>query len=176
MTAILLYGDTARYPAIRHEVPLEILDPILFVARDGAALVMASSLDAGRVAKALPEAEVLTADELGFHELIEEGMSSEDADLETVVRAVRRWGVERAVVPADLPVAVADRLRAEGVVIDVDARAVHGRRRVKTPGELAGIRRAQRAAEVGMNVAETLIRGAERSDGRLHHEGEPLTA
>jgi Xaa-Pro aminopeptidase len=176
VTAILLYGDTARYPAIRHEVPLEILDPILFVARDGAALVMASSLDAGRVAKALPDCEVLTADELGFHELIEEGMSSEDADLETAVRAVRRWGVERALVPADLPVAVADRMRAEGVVIDVDARAVHARRRVKTPGELAGIRRAQRAAEAGMNVAETLIREAERSYGGLHHEGEPLTA
>jgi Xaa-Pro aminopeptidase len=176
VTAILLYGDTARYPAIRHEVPLEILDPILFVARDGDAFAMTSALDAGRVAKALPEAEVLTADELGFHELIEQGMSGEEADLATAVRALTRWGVEQAVVPADLPVAVADRLRAEGIVIEVDARAVHARRRVKTPRELAGIRRAQRAAEAGMAVAETLIRGAERSDGRLHHEGEPLTA
>ena len=36
MTTFLLYGDTIRYPAIRHEVALEIMDPFLFVARDGA--------------------------------------------------------------------------------------------------------------------------------------------
>ena len=176
MAAILLYGDTARYPAIRHEVPLQILDPLLFAARDGKAFVMTSSLDAGRVARVLPGADVVTADELGFHELLEQGMQGEEADLEIVVRALRRWGIKGAVVPPDLPVAVADRLRGEGVAIEVDARAVHSRRRAKTPAELAGIRRAQRAAEAGMAVAEELIRGAERSGGRLRREGEPLTA
>jgi Xaa-Pro aminopeptidase len=176
VAAILLYGDTARYPAIRHEIPLEILDPLLFVARDGNAFVMTSSLDAGRVARVLPEADVVTADELGLHELLEQGMQGEEADLETAVRALRRWGVEHAVVPPDLPVAVADRLRGEGIAIDIDARAVHARRRAKTPAELAGIRRAQRAAEVGMAVAEEVIRGAERSGRRLARDGEPLTA
>ena len=100
----------------------------------------------------------------------------EEADLETAVRALRRWGVEHAVVPPDLPVAVADRLRGEGIAIEIDARAVHAHRRAKTPAELAGIRRAQRAAEAGMAVAEELIRGAERSGGRLRRDGEPLTA
>jgi Xaa-Pro aminopeptidase len=176
VAAILLYGDTARYPAIRHEVPLEILDPLLFVARDGNAFVMTSSLDAGRVARVLPDASVVTADELGFHALLEQGMSGEEADLETAVRALRRWGIEDAVVPPDLPVALADRLREEGIDIDIDGRAVHARRRAKTPAELAGIRRAQRAAEAGMHVAEELIRGAERSGGRLYRDGEALTA
>ena len=27
---VLLYGDTIRYPALRHEVPLAIMDPFLF--------------------------------------------------------------------------------------------------------------------------------------------------
>ena len=36
MATILLYGDTLRYPWMRHEVPLEIVDPFLFVSSDGA--------------------------------------------------------------------------------------------------------------------------------------------
>jgi Xaa-Pro aminopeptidase len=53
---------------------------------------------------------------------------------------------------------------------------VEARRRVKTAAELAGIRRAQRAAEAGMDAAATLIRGAEPRDRLLHHDGQPLTA
>ena len=176
MAATLLYGDTIRYPAVRHEVPLEIVDPLLVVARDGRPLVLASSLETGRIAEVLPGAELVTFDELGLFELIEEGMPRDQAELETVVRALRRWEIEDAVVPADLPVAVADRLRAEGIGLTVDGPAVEARRRVKSPAELAGIRRAQRAAEAGMAAAEELIRGAEREDGRLHRDGEPLTA
>jgi hypothetical protein len=40
MAAILLYGDTIWYPSMRHEVSLEITDPLLFVARDGHAFVL----------------------------------------------------------------------------------------------------------------------------------------
>jgi Xaa-Pro aminopeptidase len=161
---------------VRHEVPLEIIDPLLFVSRDGREHVMTSSLEAARIAEALPGADLVTVDELGFHELVQGGMPPDEADLETAVRAVRRWGVEDAVVAADLPVAVADRLRGAGVAIEVDRRTMDARRRVKTPAELAGIRRAQRAAEAGMAAAEELIRGAERDGGRLQRDGEPLTA
>ena len=176
MPTVLMYGDTVRYPAMRHEVPLEIIDPIVFAARDGESFVMSSSLEAARLAEALPDAELLTFDELGLFDLIGEGKPRDEAELEVVTRALRRWGIDTAVVPSDLAVAVADGLRAAGIALDVDGRAVDARRRVKTPAELAGIRRAQRAAEAGMAVAEALIHGASRSDGRLHHDGEPLTA
>jgi Xaa-Pro aminopeptidase len=176
MATILIYGDTIRYPSMRHEVPLEIVDPFLFVDRDGQRFVMTSSLEAARIAEVLPQAELLLVDELGFHELLEKGMAFHEAELETAIRALRRWGIEGAVVPPDLPVAVADRLRGEGIGIEVDARTLDDRRRVKTPGEVAGIRRALRAAEAGMAAAEKLIRGADRDAGRLHRDGEPLTA
>jgi Xaa-Pro aminopeptidase len=176
MTTILLYGDTVRYPALRHEVPLEIMDAFLFVDRDGRTHVMTNSLEADRIAEAIPAAELVNIAELGLYELVQDGMSRDDAELEVTVRALRRWDVDAAVVPFDLPVGVADRLRAEGIDVDVDARAVEARRRVKNEAELAGIRRAQRAAEAGMAAAEELIRGAERGDGRLLHGGEPLTA
>jgi Xaa-Pro aminopeptidase len=176
MATVLLYGDTVRYPAMRHEVPLEIISPLLFVARDRDSFVLTSVLEQGRITKVLPGAQVLTAEELGFFELVESGMAADEADLETVVRALDRWGIEDAVVAGDLPVAVADRLRGVGIDIRVDSRTVNDRRRVKTPAELDGIRRAQRAAEAGMAVAEELIRGADRTRGRLQHDGRPLTA
>ena len=71
MPTFLLYGDTLRHPAIRHEVPLEIMDPLLVVVRDGGPLVLTSSLEAARVREAVPGAELLLIDELGYHELVE---------------------------------------------------------------------------------------------------------
>jgi Xaa-Pro aminopeptidase len=177
VSTLLLYGDTLRYPSLRHEVPLEIMDPFLFVERgDGAVLVMTSSLEADRIAEVRPDAQILNMAELGLYDLVDGGMAREDAEIEVAIRALRTWGIESVVVAPDLPVAVADAIRDVGVALTVDAKAVEARRRVKTPDELAGIRRAQRAAEGGMAAGERLIRDAERRDGRLYRDGEPLLA
>ena len=176
MSALLLYGDTVRYPAMRHEVPLVIIDPFLFVERDGRRFVLTNALEADRLGEVLAGAEMLLEPDLGLLELIEQGMHRDDAELEVAVLAVQRWGIREAVVSPDLPVAVADRLRAAGITLTVDATTVQGRRRVKSPVELAGIRRAQHAAEAGMAAGERLIRSAERSDGWLLVDGEQLTA
>ena len=176
MTAILLYGDTVRYPAIRHEVPLEIIDPLLVVVEDGRTAILTSSLESARISEALPDAELVLLDDLGFYEMLADGTDRAEAELEVALRAVRRWEVERAVVPGDLPVALADRLRDNGVALEVDEKAVAARRRAKSPAELEGILRAQRAAERGMAAGERLIRGGEARDGVLHHDGQPLTA
>ena len=177
MATILLYGDTQRHPALRHEVPLDIVDPFLVVERDGRPHVLTNALEEERIAGLLPDAQLLLIDELGIFELLADGYEREEAEIEVMWRAVERWGVTEAVVPGDLPVAVADRLRREGVAVAVDWRTVQERRRRKTPTELDGIHRAQRAAEAGMRAAEQLIHGATPGDdGLLHHDGEVLTA
>ena len=176
MAPILLYGDSIRYPAVRHEVPLEIVDELLVAVEDGRTSILTSSLEAARIAEALPDAELLLVDELGFYEMLAEGTPRDEAELEVALRAVRRWGIESAVVPGDLPVALADRLREGGIGVEVDGKVVEARRRAKSPAELEGIRRAQRAAERGMAAAEALIRGAGAQDGVLQLDGAPLTA
>jgi Xaa-Pro aminopeptidase len=176
MATVLLYGDTIRNASMRHEVPIEIMDALLFVDRDGRAHVLTSPLERARIARALPDAEVQLADQLGFLELIEAGMRRDEAEREVVVRALERWGVGDTVVAPDLSVALADRLREAGVRLEIDAQTIEARRRVKTPAELAGIERAQRAAEAGMAAGARLIRGADRDNGRLVHGGEELTA
>src|SRR6185436_20399523 len=69
MTAILLYGDTVRYPAIRHEIPLEIIDPLLVAVENGRTSILTSSLESARITEARPDAELVLLDELGFYEM-----------------------------------------------------------------------------------------------------------
>ena len=52
--------------------------------------------------------------------MLAEGTPRDEAELEVALRAVRRWGIESAVVPGDLPVALADRLREGGIGVEVD--------------------------------------------------------
>jgi peptidase M24-like protein len=81
---------------MRHEVPLEIIDPFLFVERDGQALVLTNALEHARLAEARPDAHVTRVDDLGLHDLVEDGMARHDADLEVLVRALREWDVGAA--------------------------------------------------------------------------------
>ncbi len=177
MPALLLYGDTERSAALRHEIPVAIMDPLLFAEVDGRRVVLTSMLERERVTRALPDAEVLEYFEFGWKELIEGGMSFAEAEVESVARAVRRIGIGEAIVPGEFPLALGDRLRADGIVLTVDDDTVEFRRRAKSPAELDGIRAAQHAAESGMAAARDLLFSARPTeDGRLELDGEVLRA
>ena len=77
--------------------------------------------------------------------------------------------------PATFPAIFADRLRAEGVTLRPEYDLFYDRRRVKSETELAGMRRAQRAAEGGMDAARDLLRRASQNGAGLEVDGEPLT-
>jgi Xaa-Pro aminopeptidase len=174
---LLLYGDTERSAALRHELPIPILDPVLLAEVDGRPYVLTTQLERARVKRALPAAEVLDYFALGFKELVESGLSFAEAGREAEARAVRQIGIDEAIVPGDFPLGLGDRLRKEGVVLIVDDDAVELRRRAKAPAELDGIRAAQRAAEAGMTAAcELLARAVPSADGRLELDGKPLLA
>src|SRR5207253_4666897 len=85
------------------------------------------------------------------------------------------FGIERAAVPSTFPLEIADHLRANGIEVTADREHFVRRRRVKSEDELAGIRRAQRAAEAGMSAARDLLRAAEWQNGNLVLDGKPLT-
>src|SRR5262249_33523874 len=85
-------------------------------------------------------------------------------------------GARRFTVPEAFPVWLADRLRADGVELEVDQDLFDDRRRVKNEAQLAGLRRAQRAAEAAMDACRDLLRRAEIAGDDLLLDGEPLTA
>jgi Xaa-Pro aminopeptidase len=174
--ALILYGDTERSPTMRHEVPIAIGDPFLVAVSGERSWISCFSLERERVAACRPDAELLDLAELGFHELLESGLSRHELELELISRAVARTGLREATVEFELPVGLAERLRADGVVLTVDDDLVKLRRRAKSPAQLAGIRRAQRAAEAAMGAAADLLARAGTTGGRLELDGEPLTA
>jgi Xaa-Pro aminopeptidase len=116
-----------------------------------------NSLDADNVRAARPDIEIIAPESLGVDELLGDGLHYHEIGLELALRACRELGVARATVPPGFPLDVADHLRPAGVELVPDRDVFEARRRAKTDAELAGIRRAQRAAEAGMRAAAALI-------------------
>jgi Xaa-Pro aminopeptidase len=175
VTDVLLYGDTFRSPELRHELPIGIPDAFLYAERDGARHVLVSSLELPRVR----ELAGLTAhvyEEFGSDTLFAEGLALEAIGAELVTRAITSLGLRHATVPRTFPVWLADRLRADGIELTVDQELFDDRRRVKNEHELAGVRRAQRAAEAGMEAARSMLARATQNGGALELDGEPLTS
>ncbi|HJS97163.1 MAG TPA: M24 family metallopeptidase [Solirubrobacteraceae bacterium] len=174
---LLIWGDTESSPELRHEVPVDIGDPFLYLESDGRRVVVTSALEEFRLASAAPELERLLIEELGRDELIAEGRSSIQIEQELCVRAAERVGIRDAVVPPEFPVAVADRLRAAGVELHPDDAPFTERRRQKSAAEMAGIRRAANAGLDALRAAATMLREAEiRGEELFSSDGERLTS
>jgi len=174
MPDVLMYADTFRSPELRHEVPIGIPDPFFYAEKDGGKHIVIGSMEVPRLA-ALGLFELHPTEEYGSDDLISAGLTYSQVRDEIVLRAVRDLGFASATVPEAFPLWLADRLRAEGIELTVDAGFFDGRRRAKTEAELAGIRRAQQAAEAGMDTCRDLLRRATAGGGGLTLDGEPLT-
>jgi Xaa-Pro aminopeptidase len=176
MPDVLIYADTERSATLRHEVPVAVGDPFLYMEVGGRRVILTNVLEHDRIAAVVPDAELLLPEPLGMAELIAQGLSRDAVMLQLVVRAVRAAGLETAKVPGELPVVIADMLRGEGIELTVDDELFALRRRAKSGAELAGIRRAQAAAEAGMRAARLLLGRAQVDGGGLIWDGDPLTA
>jgi Xaa-Pro aminopeptidase len=173
---ILIYGDTVTSPALRHEVPISIGDPFLYLESDGRRAVLTNALEDERIARDAPEIERLLEDHLGRDELIGSGLSRGAIEREVCVRAVELLGIKQAVVPPDFPIALADRLRDGGVSLAAEEDVFIDRRRQKSEAEMKGIRRAAEAALAAMGAAAVMLREAEIDGDRLIWSGEVLTS
>lgn len=175
MTNVLIAGDTVRTPELRHEVPLAIPDGFVYAEVDGRRVVAISSMEAMRVESLASGLDVRPTEDFGADELRRSGLDVHTVANELVVRIVRGLGIGQATVPRGFPLGIADALRAVGVELVVDQKLFDDRRRRKSGHELAGIRRAQQAAEAGMAVARDLVRRAEPSNDGLSVDGVVLT-
>jgi Xaa-Pro aminopeptidase len=176
MAEYLIYGDTLRSPAMRHEVPLGIGDPFLYLETNGRRVVVTNPLEDDRIAEAAPDLERLLADDLGLDELIAKGLQREVVYRELFARAVDRVGIRAAIVPPEFPIALADRLRETGVELTPDDEEFETRRRRKTAAEMAGIRRATVAGLAGLAECARALREASIDGDQLRIDGELLTS
>jgi Xaa-Pro aminopeptidase len=175
MSAILIHGDTIRTPELRHEVPLGIPDPFVYAEVDDRRIVAISSMEAARVEQLGAGLEVSPLEEFGADELRRSGIDQHAYANELAIRIARGLGIEACIVPRRFPLGIGDALRSSGIALTVDQKLFDDRRRSKTEHELAGIRRAQKAAEAGMAAARDLLRRSEPVDGGRSVDGRPLT-
>jgi Xaa-Pro aminopeptidase len=174
MSDVLIFADSMSDASMRHEVPVPVPDPFLYIERNGERHAVVTSFEVSR----LEDAGIVTHpfEEFGFDELIAQSLPRYEVQTQTLENAVAQLGIEDAVVPSNFPVGLADRLRAKGVTLTPDREFFSQRRRVKSETELGGIRKAQRGTEEAMAAARELLRSAETANGMLTLDGEPLTS
>jgi Xaa-Pro aminopeptidase len=179
MTTYLLLDDTLRSPELRHEIGEAIMDPVTFIDNDGVRIVVGSWLEEPVLAQREDVVdEFWNVEELGREELMRDKTFPEHLiNAELALRALKRAGADKVVVPPAFSLLIGDYLRDRGVEVVADHEAWQERRRRKAPWELEGIERAQRAAETALGVAAHMLREAEPApEGGLRFEGEILTA
>ena len=174
MPDVLMYADTFRSPELRQEVPIGIPDPFLYAEKGRVRHIAIGAMEIPRL-RELGLFELHPNEEYGLDDLIAEGLSYDVVRREIPVRAVEALGITSAVVPENFPLWLADRLRENGVELTPNGEFFGDRRRMKTESQLAGIRRAQRAAEAGMDAARDLLRRAGQNGDALELDGETLT-
>jgi Xaa-Pro aminopeptidase len=175
MADVLVYADSMRSPELRHEVPLAIPDPFLYVEHEGERHAVVVSFEIDRIEALGTNLRTHPLEEFGYDELLAEGRSRDEVAREVALRACRSVGVVEAAVPPTFPLELADFLRSEGIALAPDRALFDARRRVKNEFELAGIRRAQRGCEAAIAAACALLRRADASNGVLSVDGAPLT-
>lgn len=179
MTTYLAMNVPIHDPALRHELGEAIGDPMIFIEKEGRRYLVGSSLEASIFEKREDVVdEYINFEALGADELWrDESFPVEQFWGEMTLRALKKVGVDKVLVPATFRAGVADRLRDGGVDLVIDDDAWAARRRQKTPWELEGIERAQRACDTAMLTAARMLREAEPTkEGLLRYEGEILTA
>jgi Xaa-Pro aminopeptidase len=176
VTDVLIYGDTVRYPELWHEVSLTLGDAFLYAEHEGRRYIVITDSEWPRIKEAGVEAELVSPFSLGLDELLGSGKKQWQIALELALRGVRQIGVTEAIVPHTFPLQLAEFLRENDLRLTPDREFFDERRRIKNDSELAGIRRAQRAAEAGMDAARGLFRRARQVNGSLRVDGRPLTS
>ncbi len=172
--SVLIYGDSFRSADMRHAVPLGVPDPFLYAETNGTRHVFSNSMEATRL-RELGLFDVHIAEEFGADELIGSGLGRREIVAQLALRYVQSLGLKSFSVPETFPIWLADRLRTDGVELEPDQDLFDDRRRVKTETQLAGMRRAQHAAEAAMDSCRDLLRRAEIAGDDLLLDGEPLT-
>jgi Xaa-Pro aminopeptidase len=176
MADALLYGDTVRSAELRHEVPVPIVDPFVYVERGGRRVAVVTPMEIARIHETTNGSlELMPFDRFGWDDIVRTAANTDAAHLELVSRVCSELEVREARVPGSFPLGVAEWLREHGVTLVVDQDEFERRRRVKSDAELAGIGAATAAAGAAYAALAELVRAAEEGAGGLVVDGEPLT-
>ena len=99
MPNVLIHGDTVRYPTMRHEIPLMVPDPFLYVEAGGQRHVVVSSLERSRLVALDSGLSVHAFEEFGYDDS-SSGIERQKAVLEVHPRVRRLSSTRHGVRPS----------------------------------------------------------------------------
>ena len=173
---LLFYADGYKFPDVYHLTRFLSTDPIIALEDRDEIVVVANSLEEGRVRKQSRATTVFNIDAFGGKELAATGMSREEMDANVMARFLQSRGATRVRVAPYFPLGMAERLRALGIEAVV-ANDLSERRRAKRDDEIAALERTQGATEdAWTHGVDAIKRATARTDGTLELDGDVFTA
>jgi Xaa-Pro aminopeptidase len=173
---LLFYADGYRFPDVFHLTKFLSPDPIIALQDESEIVVVANSLEEGRVRKQSRATSVLNIDAFGAKEFSAKGISREELDANVIARFLASRGTARVAVAPYFPIGMAERLRGLGIEIVV-ATDLAERRRAKRPDEIEALEAAQRATEdAWAKGVDALTRTTVGQEAVLQLDGAPFTA
>jgi Xaa-Pro aminopeptidase len=173
--ATVLYGDTLRHPNVLWRTKFSAPDPVIYIELGDKRILLVGSMEVGRAKKEAAVSEVRAFDDVAWRQRMASA-GEHDAHAATIAAVLRELGTDRAVVEPDFPIALSRALETKDVVIEVDDDLYREERRRKSPVEQEAVAQTQAAAVSAMRAARALLSQSEVRDGKLWHNGEPLTS
>jgi Xaa-Pro aminopeptidase len=173
---LLFYADGYRFPDVYHTTKFLSPDAIIALEEVEELVIVASSLEEGRIRKESRATKVVNMNDFGAQDLAAKGLSGAEFFAAIIKRFLDDRGLRRVAVAPYFPVAEADLLRKAGIEL-VIANDLRERRRVKRPDEIEAIEASQRATEEAWREGVNAIRRAKvRADKTLELDGAVFTA
>jgi Xaa-Pro aminopeptidase len=173
---LLLFADGYRFPDVYHVTKFLAPDPIIVLEDVEELVIVASSLEEGRIRKESRATTVVNMNEYGAQDLAAQGISGMEFSATIIKRFLDERGLRRVAVPPYFPLAEADLLRQMGVEL-VIAKDLRERRRAKRPDEIEAIEASQRATEEAWREGVEAIRRTKvGKDSVLQLDGAVFTA
>ena len=172
---ILLYADSESDANVLYATGFFCPDPFIFIrTAKGRRIYVMSDLEIDRTRVQSNAHRVLSLTKYTKMAQSRYGREPRPADVIAVV--LRDLKIRGVTVPANFPVAVADRLRENRIKVSV----VHGmfftERFFKNDGEVKAIRTTMKAAESGLQAAIEMIRKSSIRNGWVYYRNKRLTA
>ena len=176
MAPLLFYADGYKFPDVYHLTRFLSPDAIIALEDGSEVIVVANSLEEGRVRKQSRATSVFNIDAFGAKDFSGKGMSREELDANVIARFLASRDTKRVNVAWYFPVGMAERLRALGITVDI-VHDIGSRRRAKRPDEIEALDAAQRATEdAWARGVDALRRTTAGADKVLQLDGAPFTA
>ncbi len=174
LDAFLFIGDSLCDPDMYYLSRFLASDRFTLLARETTSMLV-SSMEAGRARKESIADEVVSSSDYGIMEKLKASGKPDEAYLAILREFLLDRGAKRLGVPSRFPAGIYRHLSRDFEVSVIES-PVSRWRAVKTEGEIAAIRAAQRACKEAMRVAVDLLRSSAPQGEVLLRHGEPLTS